>query len=568
MKTKRIVALMATLLMGASTASAFSACGGVKRTDEGYDATKANLSVATFDGGIGRAWLDDAAARFMELHKDSTHFQEGRTGVNINIDAEKSKYSGQNLAGKPLLKDMYFTEGIDYYSFVNEGKVAPITDVVTNDLTAYGESGTIEEKLDSSFQEFLTAKDGNYYMLPFYDGFYGFIYDIDLFEEAGFYYDVDGDFLKLKKDEDGNASAEDRAEFEAAKANGPDGKKGTYDDGLPSTYAEFIALADHIVEVGYVPFCYSGTYYDYVDKACRAFIADYEGYEGFKANYTFDGTVEVVKNVISDWVVQTETVTLHPDENGFVENGYELQRQAGKYYALKMQETLFSNVNYLGGTWNGFDYTVAQAEFIKSKYSNKRYAMLLEGVWWENEAEPTFQLLETTRGEKKSDRNFGWLPMPKVDEDRVAQQQDQTLFSANSSFGFINASCENMELAKEFMRFLHTDAEMSKFTAKTSITRSLQYPIDDADKATATGFGKSIMEIRSNAKVVYPYSALNMVIDNASSFTQEIWYLVSATNGKNLKSPFNAFKNKTATAKDYFNGLYSYQKGHWNTLQK
>ena len=194
--------------------------------------------------------------------------------------------------------------------------------------------------------------------------------------------------------------------------------------------------------------------------------------------------------------------------------------------------------------------------------------MLLEGVWWENEAEPTFQLLETTRGEKKSDRNFGWLPMPKVDEDRVAQQQDQTLFSANSSFGFINASCENMELAKEFMRFLHTDAEMSKFTAKTSITRSLQYPIDDADKAMATGFGKSIMEIRSNAKVVYPYSALNMVIDNASSFTQEIWYLVSATNGKNLKSPFNAFKNKTATAKDYFNGLYSYQKGHWNTLQK
>ena len=560
MKTKRIVALMATLLMGASTASAFSACGGVKRTDEGYDATKANLSVATFDGGIGRAWLDEAAARFMELHKDSTHFQEGRTGVNINIDAEKSKYSGQNLAGKPLLKDMYFTEGIDYYTFVNEGKVAPISDVVTG-AVGYGETGSIEDKLDSSFTDFLTAKDGEYYMLPFYDGFYGIIYDIDLFEEAGFYYDVDGDFLKLKKDENGNATAEDRAEFEAAKANGPDGKKGTYDDGLPATYAEFIALADHIDEAGYVPFCYSGTYSDYVDKACRAFIADYEGYEGFKMNYTFSGEAEVVKTILNDWSVLTETVTITP------ENGYELQRQAGKYYALKMQEELFGTTRYLGDTWNGFDYTVAQSEFIKSKYTNKRYAMLLEGVWWENEADPTFQLMETTRGEKKSDRNFGWLPMPKVDEDRVAKQEDQTMFSANSSFGFINTKCENMELAKEFMRFLHTDAEMSKFTAKTSITRSLQYPISEEDKANATGFGRSIMEMRSNAKVVYPYSSLDMVINNASAFTQEIWYFVTATGGKNLKSPFNAFKNKTVTAKDYFNGLHTYQSSMWKTLK-
>ncbi len=561
MKTKRIIALTAALLIGTSTAVAFSGCGE-KREDTGYDTTKANLSVATFDGGVGRVWLDEAAARFEELYKDATHFQEGRTGVKINVDAEKFKYSGTNLEDKALLKDMYFTEDVDYYRFVNAGKIAPITDVVKGDLSAYGETKTIEDKLDSSYQGFLTAKDGEYYMLPFYDGFYGFIYDIDLFEEAGFYYDADGDFLKLKMDENGNVTDEDRAEFEAAKANGPDGTKGTYDDGLPATYQEFINLADHIVDAGYVPFCYSGTYSDYVSKACRAFIADYEGYDEFKKNYTFSGEIEVVKNIISDWEIETETVEVTP------ENGYELQRQAGRYYALKMQEALFGDVTYLGGTWNGFDYTVAQGEFIKSKYSPKRYAMLLEGVWWENEAEPTFQLLEASRGEGKEDRNFGWLPMPKVDEDRVAQQQDQTLFSANSSFGFINKECENLELAKEFMRFLHTDAEMSKFTAKTSITRALEYQIDDTDKATATGFGKSIIEIRSNAKVVYPYSALDMVINNASAFTQQNWFLVSSANGKLFKDPFPEFKDNTATAKEYFEGLYTYHKGTWGNLQK
>ena len=88
-------------------------------------------------------------------------------------------------------------------------------------------------------------------------------------------------------------------------------------------------------------------------------------------------------------------------------NGYEIQRQVGKYYALKMQEELFGSTKYIGtqqgNVWNSFSFTVAQAEFIKSKYSAKRYAMLAEGVWWENEANPTFVEIETLKAEKKYD---------------------------------------------------------------------------------------------------------------------------------------------------------------------
>ena len=157
MKTKRIFALAATVLMGATTMSAFSACGGTKVQNEEYDATKANLTVATFDGGVGRAWLDDAAARFEELYKDATNFQEGRTGVNIIVDGSKDKYGGKTLSEKALNKDVYFTEGVDYYDFVNKGKVADITDVLTGSMTTYGESGTIEDKMDNSFKSFMTA---------------------------------------------------------------------------------------------------------------------------------------------------------------------------------------------------------------------------------------------------------------------------------------------------------------------------------------------------------------------------------------------------------------------------
>ena len=47
MKTKRMIALIATLLISGSTMGAFAGCGGSVVTDNGYDATKANLSIGT-----------------------------------------------------------------------------------------------------------------------------------------------------------------------------------------------------------------------------------------------------------------------------------------------------------------------------------------------------------------------------------------------------------------------------------------------------------------------------------------------------------------------------------------
>ena len=165
--------------------------------------------------------------------------------------------------------------------------------------------------------------------------------------------------------------------------------------------------------------------------------------------------------------------------------------------------------------------------------------------------------------ESKSERRFGWLPIPKVSED--IEDKTQTVVSSNSSFGFISANCENMELAKEFMRFLHTDSEMSKFTAKTSIPRSLKYTVDPAAKATATAYGQSIMDIISSAKVVYPYSSLDFVVKNAERFEESAWFFSSSVNGQSLNNPFTAFTSDTnkVSAKDYFKGLYTYQKDTW-----
>ena len=553
MKSKRILALMSTLLVGAT---AFSGCGGKQTGTSEKDPTKANLTVATYDGGVGKAWLEDAARRFEKLHENSTHFQEGRTGVAIDLDADKVNYGGTNLKEKTLTRDVYFTEGVEYYAYVDRDKVADLTDVVKASMSDYGETGTIEDKMDGAFKNYLTARDGKYYMLPFYDGFYGFIYDIDLFEEAGFYFDQYGDFIGLDK----GASDTERAEFEEAKSNGPDGKAGTYDDGLPATYAQMIELADEIASKGYVPFCYSGQVTDYVDKAIRSFISDYEGYDAMLLNYTLNGKATVVDTIANGVVTKTKEVTITPS------NAYELQKQAGKYYALSMEEQLFGTAKYVGGTYNAMEFTEAQRTFIYSKYAATRYAMLIEGVWWENEADVTFAEIETQRGEKKSDRRFGFLPMPKQNESLVGT--NQTMLSLNSSYGFINKNAKNMELAKEFMRFLHSDSEMSKFSAKTSIPRSLNYSVAVEDRDNATSFGKTLIDMRSNAKVVYPYSSQQLILDNSSAFTESKWFSTALVNGNEYSLLFDTFSQGKATAEQYFNGMYTYHENAWKKLNK
>ena len=510
---------------------------------EDSDTVKTVISVATYDGGAGYAWLQEAIARFEKMY-ENVEFEPGKVGVKVNLDHDKSRYLGYNLENKALDKDVYFTEGVDYYSFVNMGKVADISDVVTGDMSYYNEKGTIEAKLDDSVKSFLTAKDGKYYMLPFFDGVYGFTYDVELFEERGFYFDDKGSFIRL-------SSFDSREDFEKAKSNGPDGKPLTYDDGLPATYQQIIMLCEYIAMQGCIPICYAGFNDFCVNRAMLSYAADYEGYEAFSLNYTFNGNgVKLIKNIDDNGVLEFEYLDIRQD------NGFELARQAGKYYALKMQEELFGSNKYVGSVCNSYDYKEAQAKFVASKYNEWPYAMLVEGVWWENEAKDVFEMIESVYGEGRADRRFGFMPIPKASIDMVGEQ---TMFSTFNSFGFINKDCANMGAAKEFLKFLHTNIEMSKFSLNTSMTRSLNYKMYAEDLGRMTSFGKSVIAMRENSKVVYPYSSLDLVMGNPNYFSLENWYF-------NGNSPFVAFKDGVYTAVDYFDNVYLSKKGSWQTL--
>ena len=504
---------------------------------------KTNIRVATYNGGVGKAWLE-AAARAFEAKFADESFEEGKTGVAIHVEYCDG---GDMMEEQNLNSNVYLTEVFDYYTFVNKNKLADISDVVTGDLAKVGESGkTIEGKLDASFQNFLTAKDGKYYALPFYEGFMGFIYDVDLFADRGYFFTEAGDFTG----DENNLST------------GIDGVPGTWDDGLPETYSQFNRLVEKIRgDSGITPILYGSDASGYWSRALMNYWSDYEGKENMLKNWDFEGSFNRVTGFDGDTpVIGSYTF----NQSNLASSVKELQKQPGKYYALKfLKEVVCGNSN----NYRGMQYNAAQEAFIGSKvYSNTQYAMLLEGAWWENEADlyGAFDAVSyddftynPSAGAYKKTRRFAMMPVP-VADDVAGDAHKSTIYSGNDAFCFISANTTGakLDVAKLFMQFLHTDAQMSAFTAKTSLTRALNYTVSETDKNDMTYFGKKIMEMKEASDVVYPYSGNDYYLRNSATFMLQRWAWTSNVGGT-VENPFTTFvQNPSTTAKSYFNGLY------------
>jgi len=538
MKMKRCISV---LLGGALLSSSLlmTACGGGKVEGTVDVEGKTTIQVAGYDAGLGLEWLKDAAKAF-EAKYATESFEDGKEGVAVVVSGCEG---ADMMITKNLNKDVYFTELFDYYSYVNKGLVADISSVVNDSLSAFGENTTVGAKMDQSIKDFLTANDGKYYALPFYDGFMGFIYDVDMFEEKGYFFTEDGEFTG-DPDE---------------KSAGIDGVSGTWDDGLPKTYAQFNQLVDYIRDGGQVtPFVYSAEGRDYFRKGLTNWWADYEGKEYMLRNWNFEGETDYIEKFENGApVIKTTTVSMSDLSV--------LQQQPGKYYALSfLKDVVCSNTdNYTSAS----DFKNAQYQFIAGDMGIEPVAMMMEGVWWETEADlaDSFTSIsrndidyDATQGSYKSTRRFAFMPIPKVDDAALANNNKQTLYSGNDAFCFISANSKDvkLEVAKLFLQFMHTDEQLSAFTAKMSITRSMNYQMKAADLEKMTYFGKSVMEMKSASDVVYPYSGHDYYISNSSNFSLGQWGWRSMVGGRPAMNPFEEYlDHPNTTAQMYFEGL-------------
>ena len=527
------------LLLGAT------GCKGRKRTNSQWDPTKTHITVATLDKGIGTAWLTNAAREFEELYKDATQFEAGKTGVEVAIIGSTS-YDGAYVQNQALNEDIYFTEGIPYRELSREGKFLDITETVNEKLTSFGENKSIMDKVDSTLADYLTV-DGKVYGVPFYDSFYGMVYDMDLWNDEKLYLAKDGKFVSKSGD----------------LSLGTDNQAGTLDDGLPATYEEFDKLLKKMLDKGIVPFIASEKGIEYTANYLFNVLADYEGVDNMKLTLTLNGTAN---DLVEEGWNGTGDIPIQAAKTITNKNGYDLQRQVGRYKTLKFFNDVILSTPDNYNKQLEVSHITAQSSFIEGKQVGKPIGMIIEGSWWENEAKSAFASYEKNYGTRS---NYAIMPIPFENAAKAAAcNYKHTYLSLSQSFGIISQSSQNKPLALEFMKFLHTDKMLSKFTRDTSITRPLNYEISAEDQANLTTYAKSLIDLKKTADVVYPYSTNQLQLDHNDIFGAFNWVWHTSIGGKEYRHPWMYFTTVTNPSPlAYFNGQFTYYKGvfdAWN----
>ncbi len=566
---KNMTRILAILCMAALLVS-LAACNKKGATNdrdailnEAIDESRTQLYVFNFAGGYGVDWLIAAKQRFEELHKDDV-IEEGKKGVQIVINNEKTQ--GMSLGADILDKrdEIYFAEHCYYYALKNLGVLADITEAVTGDLAAFGDAAgtTIESKLTEGQKDYYSM-DGKYYGIPHYAGYSGIIYNVDLFEEKGYYF----------KDNYGTpAEIEDYFIYSDAdvRSTGPDGKLGTYDDGLPATYEEFFILCRYIQQSGDTPIMWNGAgHTSYVGNTLDALAADHEGYEQKMLNYTLTGTATTLGTIQDGKFVKDSQPT------DIASDPYAIFRQEGKYNALSFFNTIIKEKYYYEdvstGSFNSsFSHTEAQNTFLMAGHDGvtPNIAMMSEGIWWESEATDTFAGMANSMGSEfaKTARNFGLMPMPKADKDHLGKS---TLLDNIYSLCFMKANIAEYKkaIAIEFIKFVNSDASLKEFTTITNTPKALNYTMTNEEMAAMTSFGRSVMNLKQNSDIVYAFSSNPKFVNNQGQFESSSMYY-SRINGTDYQSVSGTFYDVGVTAEQYFAGMYAYYKSEWASIFK
>lgn len=565
-KTNKVLAQLLALTLGVSSIASLGACGNNYSSGEQIDPNRTQLYVFNFAGGFGVDWLKSVKSRYEELHKHDK-YEDGKEGIQIYITNEKTAAS--DLMSKVLddREEVYFTEDADYYALKNAGILKDITSAVTDSLTAFGENGTVENKLTPEQQAYYGIQENgetHYYALPHYAAYYGLTYNMDLFESKDYYFAADAS----EYEDSGNIEDLFVSNLNPQKSVGIDGVPHTYDDGLPTTYEEFFILCDRIKGDGNIPLLWTGhNYKDYITAFMNSLVTDYEGLEGMMKHYTLSGSVDNLGTIQNgQFVKDAQPTTITPA------TGYELARQESKYLALEFIKKMITTDGYAGRLCFNSSYWHYDAEntFLKAGVyeGTTPAAMLLDGVWWQEEARATFNEMIAAKGDSysQSNRRFGFMPLPKANQEEVDQarqdQRAQTLYNAQYSIAFIKKNIADWKLpiALDFMQFVNTRESLVEFTTVTGTTKALTYSLNDSEKALLSPYGRSVIELQENSDIVYPFSNKPAFVNNASHFGTTALYKISESQ----LYPAEGFHDyKSMTAASWFTSMYTYNK---NTL--
>ncbi len=576
------IALFACLLAscsgegGASSSGAGSNSGG--GGEETINTSKTQLYVKSYQGGFGSKWLYEAKAKYEALHANDV-YEEGKKGVQVVITEQKQTPTSADIINS--YHQVYFFESLNYSNMVKDGAFADITKYVTGE-NPYEKGKTIESKMftqDKSFYGIPEEGGTHYYALPHYVATMGIIYNKKVFDEKGYYF-VDGY-------ENKTGEAKFIIDDNDTKSAGPDGVKGTSDDGLPVTYDDYYALCDYIRANGNVPFTHLGkNSYNYLTELAAVTGSQAEGADMDRVSYTMDGEIEVVKfnegltdvKYDSNGLPETEKVTVHPDKVDGKYDGYEVQRSIGKYYGMNFLRNLINKSDvsktdawlYVVASSDSYSHTDAQKNFINSTFNrlpgkagrdkNVNIAMLFDGNWWENEASDAVNSLTES---ERSQLDFGWMPLPRPSYS--TPYDPVTVGSIESSCFMRSGLSENIaSLAGDFIQYMNTDEAFVNFSKSTNSMKAFNYELDKESYSSLSKFGQSFWDYAHN-------STVNLSTSRNEQFRKALGnYILSRRffTTAQMSWPSTEFKAKSSeTAGTYLAKMYKYYRDSvWTTL--
>lgn len=555
-KMKRLTALVFAGLLTAGSVGVLGACGK-KENDPN------TIYVKMYNGGFGTEWIAKAGQEYT-----------AKTGTKIAVKTYKTEgMTPQNL--KSDNNELFFLQDAKYYNYVESGVLADISTAITG-ANPYESDKTIYSKMNADQQDFL-AVDGKYYGLTHYVGNWGLVYDVDLFNKENYYFregkDQNTDYKRFDTMDEQAAQREIGAMFvnstNPKKANGPDGVYGTADDGLPATYADFWILCKRIRNTENIPLVWSGTQRGtYLTSFMMSLIADNLGKQDLLKTFNFNigDKVENLANFDADGNI----INFNGEATFNGSNGYEIYRQEAYYQGLEFIRELMQGYQIYGngyGTDDGFQYTSAQDVFIRSIKETNKIAMLIEGQWWENEANKVFISMEND-GEmySRKNRNFGWMPLPKASVEQVGE--GKTMLSNQDAICVVRKGISDDKLAKiiDFIQFLNTDEQLVKFTQETSAMRGLNYKLEEAEMASLTPFGRSVVTSLQTSSIVYPEARDGEYRKNTLYDVNVYGRFVYSYKGIEAQQPsllWSSDDGATVSAAQYLKRLYDAYKAGW-----
>ncbi len=512
------------LLLGVITLGSATACGGDGGESAGGpggvgggNSKVTQVLFMDYGGGMGSDWLYAAAERF-EKAKASESYETGKTGVDIDITSSKGiPYDTMSTTGYHV-----FTaeNTADIYMMASKGEIMCLDDIVE------GMTSQIEE----GAKERLKGPDGKYYALPHYEWYPGITYDVDFFDQKNLYFaDPAETIIETKVSKYGTANF--IADPLATKSCGPNGVKGDYDDGLPSSVQEFFMLCEAMKEAGRDPFTWAGDCLDYAFYLTHSFWANLAGYDQMSTVYSHDSKgaqiVEVVTGYTNEDLFYAGSGIKRPTTEKIAitaDNAYKAYEMAARYYSLAVLQVIYDNgYTNADSIKAGVSNFNAQSHFI----TNKNGGMLLDASYWYNETANDTENLKyyQDRNPGAPERKLSYMPLPSQLEGTVTEGNGHknVLLDLGSSHLFVNKRVElNPGLAraiKEFVAFLYTDAELAAYTETTGSMRPIKYTFDNTK---AYSFYNRMNVIRQASDVVYESSASPIYKKNLGYFRM-IW---------------------------------------------